>query len=165
MSLNFGYFKETESKSPVIQPAQKNVLNYFFNYKAISKKLNKPDSLATGNPTVVMFCNVQLNNNASFTILTHTFDDDDTLTTLKLRYITKVYMLGNTTATLNLYDLDFADPNLGRCENVIFPGLNFKFKDIYPSGYQFIIGFEIYFKQISSENYGNESVMNVAVDF
>ena len=164
MSLNFGYSKETESKAPVMQTVQKRVLNYVFNYKEISKTLNTPFSLATGNPTIVMFSNVQLNNDASFTILSHNFDDDDTLTTLKLRYILKVYKLGDTTDTVNLSDVDFTDPNLIRCGNAFFLGDNYKFKDVY-SDYKFIVGFEIYFKQISSENYGNESVMNVVVDF
>ena len=168
MSLNFGYSKETES-APVMQPVQKKVLNYVFHYKAISKKLNVPHTLVNGHPYNVMFCNAQLNKDASFTILSHTFDVDDTITTLKLRHILVVYKLDGTTDTVNLADVDYGDSNLIKVSKtnsniVYFLGDNYKFKDVY-SDYRFMIGFEINFKQISNENYGNESTMNIVVDF
>ena len=169
MSLNFGYSKKTESNAPVVQVAQKRVLNYEVHYKAISKSLNAPFSLANGNPCPVLFCNAQLNKDASFTILSHTFDDDDVITTLKLRHILKVFKLDGTTDTVNLADVNYGDPNLIRINGsdlqTFFLGDNYKFKDVYPSGYMFMIGFMVYFKQISNENYGNESVMDIVVDF
>ena len=163
MSLNFGYSKETGSV--VTQNTeQRRVLNYVVHYKQISKTLNISYSLASGHPHNVMFCNAQLNEDASFTILSHTFDDDDTITTLKLRHIFKAYKLDGTTDSVNLADVEYSDSETIRISNTFFLGDTYKFKDIY-SDYRFTIGFVINFKQLSNENYGNESVMNIIVDY
>ena len=164
MSLNFGYSKETGPTAVMQNTTQKRVLNYVVHYKAISKSLNVPFSLGSGHPYNVMFCNAQLNKDASFTILSHTFDDDDTLTTLKLRHILKVYKLDGSTDSVNLADVEYSDPGTIRINNTFFLGDNYKFKDVY-SDYAFMIGFVVNFKQLSNENYGNESVMNIVVDF
>ena len=161
MSLNFGYSKETGSV--VTQNSeQKKVLNYQVYYHAISKTMSNPYSLDTCYPHNVMICNAFTKEDASFSILTHTFDDDDTITTLKLRYIFTAYKLNGTTDSVDLVDIDYGIGTT-RVNNTFFLSRAFKFKDIY-SDYKSVIGFIIKFKQLSNESYGNESVMSIMVD-
>ena len=162
MSLNFGYSKETGSV--VTQNSeQKRALNYQVHYEAISKTMSEPYSLNSGYPHNIMFRNANLKEDAEFVILSHTFDSDDTITTLKLKYYFMAYKLDGTTDTVEFDDVDYSLGNI-RVGNTFFLGNEYKFKDIYQN-YKLLIGFLIKFKQLSNESYGNESVMDIMVDF
>ena len=125
--------------------------------------MSNPYSLEPGYPHNIMFRNANLKEDAEFVILSHTFDSDDTITTLKLKYYFVAYKMDGTTDTVEFDDVDYNRGTI-RVDNTFFLGNEYKFKEIYPN-YKIIIGFMIKFKQLSNESYGNESVMDIIVDF
>ena len=124
--------------------------------------MTNPYSLEPGYPYNVMICNAAAKEDASLAILTHAFDHDNVITTLKLRYIFVAYKIDGTTDSVDLADVDYSLENI-RVDNTFFLSRAFNFKEIY-SDYKSVIGFIIKFKQLSNESYGNESVMNIVVD-
>ena len=162
MSLNFGYSKLSRGTIPV------RSLHYQTYFKAISKMMSEPYPKDSGFNDVI-FC-AHHSKDAKFTILTHTFDTDDTITTLGLRWIFKAYMFDGTTDTVDLADVDYSHSNVTSVNNTFFLNREFKFKDIFKNKHSsldpdMIAGFYINFNQITNESYGNESVMSIVVDY
>ena len=71
--------------------------------------------------------------------------------------------MGLRIPAVNLTDVDYSHGNI-RVGNTFFLGREFKFKEKYLN-HKLLIGFMIKFKQLSNESYGNESVMDIMVDF
>ena len=61
--------------------------------------MSNPYSLDSGYPNNVMFYNSLIKEDAEFVILSHTFDKDNVITTLKLSYMFVAYKIDGTTDT------------------------------------------------------------------
>ena len=123
MSLNFGYSRHNRH---AITPMRS--LHYQTYFKAISKTMSLPYPTDAGHNDVI-FC-LNHNENAKFTILTHSFDADNTITTLRLRWFLKAYMHDGTKSTVGIANVNYSDSDIIRVDDTFFLNREFKLKDV-----------------------------------
>ena len=143
MSLNYGHSKSARSSQAVI-PVR--ALHYQIYYGTLSTtRMAEPYSLSGGYPYCVISC-MEHNDDFRFRILSHTFDADDTITTLKVRWFLTAYMLDGTKSTVGIANVNYNHRDVIRVDRTFFFNQEFKLKDVHPNSDK-IVGFDIKFRQ------------------
>ena len=146
MSLNFGYSRPSRVIIPV------RALRYQIYYGTLSStRMAEPCSLSGGYPYCVISCMVH-DEDFGFKILSHMFDDDDVITTLKVRWFLTAYMLDGTKNTVGIANVNYNHSDVIRVDRTFFFNREFKLKDLHQNSDK-IVEFDIKFRQTSSESY------------
>ena len=169
MSFNFGFTKRLKMTGEQSVKPLRKPLNYVFHYSSISTSLLSPYEFSSGYPNIVMPTSQK--GDTTFTVVTHTFDNDDQILRadfFMLMYVLKLYHGdGTTDDALNIDAVHYFDTSVKNCGNVFFLNKSYKISDKITSvSLDNLVGFEFKWKMITSgKTYGNESSVNIVVDY